>query len=293
MTDDLSRLVDGILERIVDAELITPDLFRGCSESSLDALARYFGFPLPAAYRRVLERCGRCDGYTFLSPPGSILGSTFWDMFSLHDMVQNPVIVGGATRVVPDHWFVFRCLHHRTYRFHCLDTDLGDNPPVFEVALSRDHTSVDRTEQPVQIADRFTEYLSQWVDEGIRQRSSQLAFHSAIESANPETEIRGPHARIFELLAKIRRAPEMWIPGLQLSVLETYLHGFEHGSVPTGHSDSGTMLFSEFSDFIYKRHRLSTCSGWAFAIREAASHDKMAWEFFFELIDEFRVSLNS
>ena len=71
MNDDITRIVDGLIERISAAGLIAANGFRGCLDSELDDLARYLNLPLPGAYRRVLRQCGHFEGYTFPRPSGS------------------------------------------------------------------------------------------------------------------------------------------------------------------------------------------------------------------------------
>lgn len=291
MNDDLTRIVDGLIERISTAGLIDPNGFRGCLDSELDDLARYLKLPLPAAYRRVLRQCGHFEGYTFLAPAHSAWRSTYFEVIRLHSMVRTAAYVGvtstGETaKIIPDGWLVFRCLYHPTKRFHCLDTKLGDNPPVFEVT----HRDRGRRKRPAQIAERFTDYLSDWIDEGIKQRQAQLALHGVTTDTIPTPQFTGRHARVFELLANIKQRPSMFIPNLQLSQLETYLHGFESGLAAAGQCDWKSAFSREFSAFVEKRCGWSMCSGWAFGIREETPTDASAWQVFFELVDEFRDS---
>ena len=283
--DDVSKRVDEILSRIT-VEVVPLRYLKGCSDAELDGLARYLDVPLPAAFRRVLERCGKFDGYTFLSPPESRWGSTFWDMLELHAEARRPIHDGkraGETDV-PAHLLVFRCLEHPWRCFHCLDPAKGEDPPVLEIRTdSRSSAKGDRP--AVQIANRFTEYLSAWVDEGILQRKAHLTALRGLESA---ALADGPHARVFALLASIRQRPGMYVPFLQLGVLETLLWGFEVGMAPTGQFGRGSTFHAEFRDFIDTRRKWSMSAGWATGIRANCPTDERAWQVFFELLDEFR-----
>ncbi|MCA9098114.1 MAG: SMI1/KNR4 family protein, partial [Planctomycetaceae bacterium] len=224
MNDDISKTVDAILGRISDAGLIPADRFVGCSEAQLDALARFVNLPLPTAYRHLLKKCGHFEGYTFLDPPMRPMErSTYWSVLKLNGMVRNQTRETRTPRTIPEGWLVFR---YPSVCFYCPDTDIDDDPPVFEVA---DDSSDDLFGKPVQIADRFTDYLSLWVDEGINQRKAQLGLQNAMPLTASSDEYTGPYAQLFKFLDMIRRRPAMFIPGLQLATLETYLGGFEAG----------------------------------------------------------------
>lgn len=285
MNTDIFKTVDAILDRITAADLLPQGKFHGCSETQLNALIRYINLPLPAAYRRVLEMCGHFEGWTFLNPWGTTESASYWAVLHLHSTVQNGEQDKNTSRVIPDNWLVFRRVTHPGHRFHCLDTSLGNDPPVFEV--TGDFCG-GRFGQPVQIAERFTDYLFTWVDEGINQRKRQRGLQNKIPIATP-ADFTGTYAQVFALLANIKPRPAMYIPGLQLANLETYLHGFEAG-LRSQLPQEGEPFHLAFSQFIYERRGWSGNAGWAYAIREHVHHHERAWETFFELIEEFKAS---
>lgn len=75
-----------------------------------------------------------------------------------------------------------------------------------------------------------------------------------------------------------------------LTELEAACHWYSVALGQHSVQEFGTDFHTEFSEFLLRRKRWSTCRGWASAIRQHANSPAQAWELFFRLLDQYRAS---
>ncbi|MFB2839553.1 hypothetical protein [Floridanema evergladense] len=95
---------------------------------------------------------------------------------------------------------------------------------------------------------------------------------------------------VFELLEKIRTKPGMYIGRPSVSDLFMFLVGYEYG-----HGESGVEpteeeddFYGEFQPWLQKKLGIKTVSSWAKIIMLSCHDEKIGFEKFFKLLDEFK-----
>jgi hypothetical protein len=106
---------------------------------------------------------------------------------------------------------------------------------------------------------------------------------------------------IFDLLDEIEQRPAMYVGYLhdgprseQLRNLEYLLFGYTIALRHHNLDESGMKDFpSKFAQYLFEKHDWSGSCGAVTAIRDAAKNDEEAWTMFWQLVREFRTTLES
>jgi hypothetical protein len=94
---------------------------------------------------------------------------------------------------------------------------------------------------------------------------------------------------IFEILAKIRKRPAMYLGKPSIHHLRCYLDGFFHGMSFQIHQKEAN-LFGEFARWIEVKYEVNSTQGWAKIIEFWSTDEIHALEHFFTLLDEFQAT---
>ena len=96
-------------------------------------------------------------------------------------------------------------------------------------------------------------------------------------------------AGLFEILEKIKAKPGMYLGSPSVSNLFMFLVGYktarrELGIEPT---NKEVEFYQEFQPWLQKRMQMITSNSWAAMIQLQCGNEKEAFEWFFQLLNEF------
>lgn len=103
---------------------------------------------------------------------------------------------------------------------------------------------------------------------------------------------------VFDLLDEIRKRPSMYVGGddrdrvRQLQALEHILYGYATALEYHGIHEPVADFLGEFSEYLRITRRWGLSCGPTAAIVDATATEQEAWDLFWALVDEFRVSLS-
>lgn len=106
-------------------------------------------------------------------------------------------------------------------------------------------------------------------------------------------------ASVFEVLDEVRKRPGIYVGGeesqraLQLTNLEQLLSGYAIALRQHGVREPVADFPREFGAFLWKTKQWSASCGPIAAIRRVATNDQDAWDLFWDLVDEFRATVES
>jgi hypothetical protein len=106
-------------------------------------------------------------------------------------------------------------------------------------------------------------------------------------------------ASVFDLLDEIRKRPGMYVGhdeskrAMQLRNLELLMAGYWMALYNHNIKEPVLDFNREFAHYLYETRGWSASCGPVAAIREATKNQKEAWELFWQLIDEFRSTVDT
>ncbi|MFM7440026.1 MAG: hypothetical protein ACKO2V_15765, partial [Snowella sp.] len=102
-----------------------------------------------------------------------------------------------------------------------------------------------------------------------------------------KTEIKGG---LFEILAKIKAKPGLYLGSSSLSDLFIFLVGYKTARKELGieSTPAENKFYQEFHQFIETKYNLKTANSWAKIIMLYCSDERQGFERFFQLLDEFQ-----
>ena len=140
--------IDDAAQRLIEGGLAVPETLVGCSEADLQQVEDVAGGPLPAMYRRFMQRMGRSAG-DFMRGTDILFPHVLSLRRSADALLRD---CGGAfTLGATD--FIFAS--HQGYQFLFFDRALGDNPPV--------HYFLEGEPGPRQVFLAFSDWLRQCI----------------------------------------------------------------------------------------------------------------------------------
>src|SRR5438034_575581 len=116
---------ESVVERLKSAGLAPFGSIRGCSESEVTQLENHFGVHLPQTYRDFLKYFGKQAGRLFEGTDcfyEQLWNLRFWAEELLQADAQHFILSRDS--------FVFSM--HQGYEFLYIQTEVGDDPPVFQ-----------------------------------------------------------------------------------------------------------------------------------------------------------------
>jgi hypothetical protein len=96
---------------------------------------------------------------------------------------------------------------------------------------------------------------------------------------------------LYEVLAKIKARPGMYIGKPYISILRHFLVGylFARDEMQIELSEEETDFYEHFHDWVQRRFKVQTSNSWANIILLFTRDEKDAFEEFFKLLDEFKL----
>jgi hypothetical protein len=94
---------------------------------------------------------------------------------------------------------------------------------------------------------------------------------------------------LFEILAKIKAKPGMYIGHPSVSDLFIFLTGYKTARRELGirPNDRESIFYESFNEFIQERYQIHSSNSWAKIIMLNCSDEKQGFDRFFELLAEF------
>ena len=102
---------------------------------------------------------------------------------------------------------------------------------------------------------------------------------------NEEDEIMD---KFLDVLKQIRKRPHLYIGSRSLDRLDLFITGYLMcQSTDTPHRSSIDIVWKAFDDFVHKKYNTVLTISMAMIIAENSPDDEIAFDTFFELLDEF------
>ena len=94
---------------------------------------------------------------------------------------------------------------------------------------------------------------------------------------------------IIAMLERIRERPAMYLPERSISLLDSYLQGYNAALSDAGYrqEDGNEGIMTGFQRFVEKRFKIKLSVSWANILRFVNSSDAFAFVAFWEIWDEY------
>jgi hypothetical protein len=93
---------------------------------------------------------------------------------------------------------------------------------------------------------------------------------------------------IYGVFDSIRARPGMWVPDKSLGTIELMTHAYGVALSVHNVTEPGLDFNQRFRNYLYRRFRWSMSCGWARAITERSTNPDVAFDRFFNLLNQFR-----
>lgn len=101
-----------------------------------------------------------------------------------------------------------------------------------------------------------------------------------------------PSRDLYSFLMDVRARPGMYVGAPKsVHVLESMIHGYQVALHQYEIDEFGRNFNRAFADFVYQRTGWSMSCGWAFALSKHAESADRAFDLFFDLLEDYRVSI--
>lgn len=95
-----------------------------------------------------------------------------------------------------------------------------------------------------------------------------------------------------KLLSSIKQKPSMYIGSKNLRFLEHYIHGYDSAMTCLGIKGSHNIMPEGFEEYIETKYRSNTTKNLFMIIAENSDNESKVFDTFFELLDEYLLSVD-